>query len=131
MESVQQQHAPNSRCFGCGPANEQGLRIASFPTDRDGELVARFTPEPQPTLAFPHDDLGLSYAAYRAQYVAFNAITRSVAADLGVPVVDLDAIVPRDRAHLYDYVHLTAAGSRLVAEALADTLATRALPPSP
>ncbi|MAQ93854.1 MAG: hypothetical protein CMM84_10070 [Rhodothermaceae bacterium] len=91
----------------------------------------RFTPEPQPTLAFPHDDLGLSYAAYRAQYVAFNAITRSVAADLGVPVVDLDAIVPRDRAHLYDYVHLTAAGSRLVAEALADTLATRALPPSP
>ncbi|HJM66805.1 MAG TPA: PaaI family thioesterase [Candidatus Thalassarchaeaceae archaeon] len=29
-KSVQEIHAPNSICFGCGPANEEGLRIRSF-----------------------------------------------------------------------------------------------------
>ena len=28
-ESVQEIHAPNSICFGCGPANHEGLRIRS------------------------------------------------------------------------------------------------------
>ena len=28
--SVQEEHAPSSICFGCGPANEKGLRIRSF-----------------------------------------------------------------------------------------------------
>jgi acyl-coenzyme A thioesterase PaaI-like protein len=42
-QSLQQQFAPKSICFGCGPANKNGLRIASHP---EGEfLVARFTPE--------------------------------------------------------------------------------------
>jgi acyl-coenzyme A thioesterase PaaI-like protein len=30
MKSLQEQYAPNNRCFGCGPANEKGLRIRSF-----------------------------------------------------------------------------------------------------
>jgi len=42
--SVQQQYAPEGRCFGCGPANERGLRIASH--QADGELVADWRPEP-------------------------------------------------------------------------------------
>jgi len=33
-EAVQDRYAPSSICFGCGPANEEGLRIKSF---RDGE----------------------------------------------------------------------------------------------
>lgn len=42
-QSLQDRHAPNNRCFGCGPANERGLRIKSFP---DGDrLVCRWTPE--------------------------------------------------------------------------------------
>lgn len=42
-KSLQQEHAPNSICFGCGPANKNGLRIQSFP---DGEFViAEFMPE--------------------------------------------------------------------------------------
>jgi len=41
---LQQRYAPESRCFGCGPANEQGLRIASR-VDGD-ELVAEWRPEP-------------------------------------------------------------------------------------
>src|ERR1041385_1765275 len=27
--SLQERYAPKGRCFGCGPANEQGLRIES------------------------------------------------------------------------------------------------------
>src|SRR5437762_13318303 len=40
--SLQQRFAPHSRCFGCGPANEHGLRIESRPAD-DG-LVASWSP---------------------------------------------------------------------------------------
>jgi len=42
--SLQDQFAAKSICFGCGPANEQGLRIKSFV---EGEkIVAYFTPKP-------------------------------------------------------------------------------------
>ena len=42
--SVQDRYAPRNRCFGCGPANEKGLRIKSH---EEGEgLVARWEPEP-------------------------------------------------------------------------------------
>jgi acyl-coenzyme A thioesterase PaaI-like protein len=40
--SVQQRYAPRSRCFGCGPANDRGLRIESRRTDEG--LVARWRP---------------------------------------------------------------------------------------
>jgi acyl-coenzyme A thioesterase PaaI-like protein len=41
--SVQERYAPANRCFGCGPANEQGLRLRSF-EDAFG-LVAEWTPQ--------------------------------------------------------------------------------------
>ena len=52
--SLQQRYSPGSICFGCGPANEHGLRIASFAADADvhhadvhaGELVADWQPLP-------------------------------------------------------------------------------------
>jgi acyl-coenzyme A thioesterase PaaI-like protein len=43
-KSLQEQHAPATRCFGCGPANELGLRIRSFPAG--DEVVCEFHPEP-------------------------------------------------------------------------------------
>jgi len=43
-QSVQDEFAPENRCFGCGPANEKGLRIKSFP-DGD-ELVCTWQPDP-------------------------------------------------------------------------------------
>jgi acyl-coenzyme A thioesterase PaaI-like protein len=45
--SLQEIYAPNGRCFGCGPANERGLRIRSFAvTDAvDANVVCDFTPE--------------------------------------------------------------------------------------
>lgn len=44
ITSLQDQYAPTSICFGCGPANAQGLRIKSRV---EGDLVvADFTPAP-------------------------------------------------------------------------------------
>ncbi len=43
--SLQETHAPENQCFGCGPANLQGLRIRSF-QEADGSLVCRWRPEP-------------------------------------------------------------------------------------
>ena len=58
-ESLQERYAPESICFGCGPANPEGLRLCSFPAadggdDPDGrhgaddghEVVAEWTPGP-------------------------------------------------------------------------------------
>ena len=43
-QSLQETYAPNNRCFGCGPANEKGLRIRSF---EDGdEVVCEWRPQP-------------------------------------------------------------------------------------
>jgi len=44
MKSLQETYAPNNRCFGCGPANEKGLRIRSF--EEGDELVCEWKPEP-------------------------------------------------------------------------------------
>lgn len=42
--SLQERFAPNSVCFGCGPANEHGLRVQSHP---DGDrVVSDWHPQP-------------------------------------------------------------------------------------
>jgi acyl-coenzyme A thioesterase PaaI-like protein len=43
-QSLQDRYAPNNRCFGCGPANDRGLRIKSR-VDA-GEIVADWQAEP-------------------------------------------------------------------------------------
>jgi acyl-coenzyme A thioesterase PaaI-like protein len=43
MKSLQETFAPNNQCFGCGPANAQGLRIRSF--EEGEELVCDWTPQ--------------------------------------------------------------------------------------
>ena len=44
--SLQQRYAPKGRCFGCGPANERGLRIESF-VQPDGTVVATWQARPE------------------------------------------------------------------------------------
>jgi acyl-coenzyme A thioesterase PaaI-like protein len=46
LESLQDRYAPENRCFGCGPANEKGLRIKSFVSGTGDEIVAEWRPEP-------------------------------------------------------------------------------------
>jgi acyl-coenzyme A thioesterase PaaI-like protein len=50
LTSLQDRYAPQNRCFGCGPANEKGLRIKS--RVEGDEVVAEFRPEPHHE-AFP------------------------------------------------------------------------------
>jgi acyl-coenzyme A thioesterase PaaI-like protein len=47
VPSLQETHAPQGRCFGCGPANAKGLRIQSFPSgdSADATVVCDWTPE--------------------------------------------------------------------------------------
>jgi acyl-coenzyme A thioesterase PaaI-like protein len=40
---LQEHYAPHNTCYGCGPANEKGLHVRSFP--RGDEVVAEWTPE--------------------------------------------------------------------------------------
>jgi len=42
--SLQQTYSPNGICFGCGPANDKGLRINSFPNG--DAVVATWHAEP-------------------------------------------------------------------------------------
>lgn len=42
-KSLQETYAPQSICFGCGPANEKGLKIRSFPLD--GNVVCEWQPQ--------------------------------------------------------------------------------------
>ncbi len=42
--SLQERYAPQNICFGCGPANDKGLRIRSFL--QGDEVVADWTPAP-------------------------------------------------------------------------------------
>ena len=51
--SLQERYAPHNACFGCGPANADGLRIRSFPAAADpDEVVCTWTPQPRHE-AFP------------------------------------------------------------------------------
>jgi acyl-coenzyme A thioesterase PaaI-like protein len=49
-KSLQERYAPANSCWGCGPANAEGLRIRSFPKGDD--VVAEWKPE-QKYEAFP------------------------------------------------------------------------------
>lgn len=53
-QSLQDRYAPNGTCFGCGPANPEGLRIKSHAADgaAGNEVVAEWTPGPNHE-AFP------------------------------------------------------------------------------
>lgn len=48
--SVQERYAPENPCFGCGPANNQGLKVRSF--QEGDELVAEWRASPH-HVAFP------------------------------------------------------------------------------
>ena len=48
--ALQDKFAPNNRCFGCGPANSQGLRLKSRPSpdwEKTGEVLCEWMPAAQ------------------------------------------------------------------------------------
>jgi acyl-coenzyme A thioesterase PaaI-like protein len=52
-QSLQERYFPDLPCFGCGPANDKGLRLRSY-AGEDGVVTARFVP-------WPEHDNGLGY----------------------------------------------------------------------
>jgi acyl-coenzyme A thioesterase PaaI-like protein len=50
-KSLQETYFPEGACFGCGPRNEQGLRIRSF-AEADDACICTWRPQPY-HLAFP------------------------------------------------------------------------------
>ena len=64
--SVQQAFAPSSICFGCGPANEEGLQIESYRIENG--LRMEFTPEM--SIPFDGDKMAAGTAAAYAQFAA-------------------------------------------------------------
>lgn len=44
--SLQERYGPDSVCYGCGPANANGLRIRSFVGAAGDEVVADWQPKP-------------------------------------------------------------------------------------
>ena len=46
-QSLQERYAPGSACFGCGPANERGLHVRSFPSGEGDEVVCEWRGDPQ------------------------------------------------------------------------------------
>ena len=50
--SLQQHYSPNGICYGCGPKNDKGLHVASFP-QADGTVTAIWQPKPE-YQAFPN-----------------------------------------------------------------------------
>ena len=44
-QSLQEKYAPENACWGCGPANPDGLRIRSFA--KNGEVIAEWKPQPK------------------------------------------------------------------------------------
>ena len=52
-QSLQERYFPDLPCFGCGPANDKGLRLRSH-ARADGTVTALFTP-------WPEHDNGLGY----------------------------------------------------------------------
>ncbi|MBF0326118.1 MAG: SGNH/GDSL hydrolase family protein [Alphaproteobacteria bacterium] len=55
-------------------------------------------------------------------HTRFNDVIRSVAAEYGVPLIDLAHLVPADGTTVYDGMHFHDGGSRLVAETISGAL---------
>ncbi|MBU1040631.1 MAG: SGNH/GDSL hydrolase family protein [Proteobacteria bacterium] len=68
------------------------------------------------------DRFGMSFEQYYHSYHSLNNVQRIVAAEQHIPLIDLDKLVPKSSEYMYDTVHLSEKGSRLVAEIIAKQL---------
>ena len=67
-------------------------------------------------------ELGTSPKKFVAIYKRFNNITRMVAKDQNVSLIDLDTLIPGSAKYLYDGVHFNDDGSRLAGQIIGDHL---------
>ena len=101
----------------------RGIRpvLATYPTLVAPENASRYWSylSAQRLFMVQLSERGLMDAARR-----LNEVTRRVSRDLDVPLVDVDAIVPKDADHFADLVHYTSRGAELVAASTSHVLET-------
>lgn len=101
-----------SRAWGIRPVlMTQGNRLR-LPLDADIEQ----------TMSKAMGDYGLTLDQYVELYRLGNENIRRVARALDVPLIDLDAELPKTAEYFYDGVHLTAKGSTTAAQVIARDL---------
>lgn len=89
----------------------------------------RLKDEPDATIrriaAKKEKDFGVGYREYKEIFDLFNETIREVGAKNNIPVIDLDKKVPKEKEYMYDMVHMTENGSRLVAGIICEELRPR------
>lgn len=79
-EQVQEEQAlqdvwPGATCYGCGPANPEGLRIKSYWSEDGSEVVCRFEPQPRYNAGFPN----VMYGGLVASLIDCHSIWTAIA----------------------------------------------------
>jgi lysophospholipase L1-like esterase len=77
-------------------------------------------------IPFPEEDgLNPSNASMKRGMDAYNNALRTLAAEEGIDLIDLDKAIPKTLEFLYDHVHFSVAGNRRVAEEVSKYLVER------
>ncbi|MDQ3930141.1 MAG: PaaI family thioesterase [Chloroflexota bacterium] len=66
---------PEATCYGCGPANAEGLRIKSYWSEDGSEVVCRFEPQPRYNAGFPN----VMYGGLVASLIDCHSIWTAIA----------------------------------------------------
>ena len=74
-EQALQDAWPNATCYGCGPANDEGLRIKSYWSEDGSEAVCTFQPEPKHNAGFPN----VAYGGLVASLIDCHSVWTAIA----------------------------------------------------
>ncbi|HKP51388.1 MAG TPA: PaaI family thioesterase [Chloroflexia bacterium] len=74
-EAALQDAWPSATCYGCGPANAEGLRIKSYWSEDGSEVVCTFEPEPKHNAGFPN----VMYGGLVASLIDCHSIWTAIA----------------------------------------------------
>lgn len=66
---------PLATCYGCGPANAQGLQIKSYWSEDGSEVVCSFQPRPEQNAGFPN----VMYGGLAASLIDCHSIWTAIA----------------------------------------------------
>lgn len=117
-ESILRQYSSNLRMF-VSIARELGAQPVLMTQHN------RFTPTPDDDIRQQYQSAWpnfLEYDVFAELYGRFNDAVRETGRVMGVPVIDLDRLIPKSRELIFDTVHLSASGSALASEEIAHVL---------
>jgi lysophospholipase L1-like esterase len=116
-----------------GPAAAYAVRLAKLVSlTRERRIAPVLVTQPAlfGDAVDPTTHLDLSHFAFQGMdgvtawdvLELYNEVTRRVAAEAGVPVIDLAREMPKDSIYFYDGLHFTNAGARAVSEIISRSL---------